>query len=119
MAGNFTFNPLQNAVSLLGEWGFFTVLLPMLLVFLIFYAILTKTQILGDSTENPAIKIINIIISLVVGFLFITETGLVAAMNSIIPSVSLMMVITLLVLMMMAFLGIYKKDGDGLIDGDK
>lgn len=116
---NFTFNPLATSMALLKEWGFFEVLLPMLLVFLIVYAILLKTEILGDSDKVKAVKAINMLIAIIIGFVFVTQTELVAVLNNVIPRVSLLMIMTLFVLMLFAFIGVYKSDESWLSEWKK
>jgi len=100
---------LGNALELLNNYGFFDVLLPMLLIFTIFYAILAKTGILGDS-EKSHVKIINSIVSIAAGFLFVTQTDLVKILNNIVPRASLLLVMSLLVLMLLAFTGLFKTE---------
>ena len=102
-------NPLTSAVGQLKNFGFFDVILPMLLVFLIVYAILVRTEILGESTKG-FVRAINALISASIAFLFITETSLVEKMNTLLPRASLLLVITMLVLLLLAFVGVYKTD---------
>tara|TARA_Y100000310_G_scaffold321111_1_gene378334 strand:+ start:550 stop:1107 length:558 start_codon:yes stop_codon:yes gene_type:complete len=103
------FSPLANVVDQLKNFGFFDVVLPMLLIFLILYAILRRTEILGDP-EKGFVRAINALVSLVVAFLFITETSLVARMNEMLPRAAFLLVVTAFILILLAFVGVYKKD---------
>ena len=71
--------------------GGFDVLLPFLLVFTIVFAILEKTNILGEDKKN-----FNVIIALVIGALLVSQTALVEIINLFIPRVSLFIVIGLM-----------------------
>src|SRR3989344_5937535 len=44
--------PLDNALGLLQQFGFFKVVLPFLLIWAIFYAILLKTKVLGEDNQQ-------------------------------------------------------------------
>src|SRR3989344_1351569 len=59
--------------------GGFDVLLPFLLVFTIVFAILEKTNILGEDKKN-----FNVIIALVIGALLVSQTALVKIINWIV-----------------------------------
>jgi len=102
-------DPLTNAVLMLKDYGFFDVFLPLLLIFFIFYAILTKVKILGDP-DKGYVRAINALVSAIVAFLFITQTKLVSLLNQILPRSALLLVIAMLVMILLAFVGIYKGD---------
>lgn len=101
--------PLNSAILTLKEFGFFDVFLPLLLIFFILHAILVKTQLLGDPDKKLP-KITNAIVSAIVAFMFVTQTGLIKMMYALIPRSALLLVITMLLLLFLAFVGIYKKD---------
>jgi len=103
------FSPLANVVEQLKTFGFFDVVLPMLLIFLILYAILRRTEILGDP-EKGFVRAISALVSLVIAFLFITETALVAKMNVLLPRAAFLLVVTAFILILLAFVGVYKTD---------
>lgn len=102
-------NPLSNGIEVLRDFGFFDVFLPLLLIFFIFYAILTKTKILGDP-EKGFVRGINAIVSAIVAFIFITQTRMIEIMNTVLPRSALLLVITMLVLVLLSFVGVYKTD---------
>ncbi len=96
-------NPLSDAIKLLQDFGFFQVILPMILVFAIFYGILTSTKIFG-SLENA--QYLNAVIAFVAAFFTITQTTIVKAINEFIPQASFLLIVVMLFLMMFAFFGI-------------
>ncbi len=95
-------NPFQNALDLLRNFGFFSVILPLILVFAVFFAVLEKTKIFEDVDNR---QIINTIISFIAAFFVISSTPVVDAINSILPSASLLLIISMLILMLLAFWG--------------
>ncbi len=99
------FNPLINAVQLLQNFGFFQVILPMLLIFAVFYGILIKTKIFGDDPDKHNVKGIIAIISFAAAFFVVTSTPVVEAINNFLPQASFLLVIVMLILMVFAFLG--------------
>jgi len=98
-------NPLTHAVDLLVEFGFFQVVLPLILVFALFFGILEKTKIFGEDKTN-----INAVISFVAAFFVVTSTEVIEAINTLIPQASLLLVVALLVLMLFAFFGVNPQD---------
>jgi len=105
-------NPLQNTVQLLKDFGFFQVILPLLLIFAVIYGILTVTKIFGDG--DKAISI-NAIVAFTSAFFVISSTEVVEMMNSLLPQASFLLVISVFLLMMFSlFMGDPKKlFGDG------
>jgi len=104
---NATFS-LTDALGFMGEFGFFEVVLPLILVFAIFYGILTLTGVLGDKDE--ATKPLYAVISFVAAFLVIASTDIVQMINSIIPSTAFLLILALLVIMLLGMFGIKLKD---------
>jgi len=94
--------PLDNALGLLQQFGFFKVVLPFLLIWAIFYAILLKTKVLGDDSQQT--KNIAGVIATVAGFLVITYTPVVEAIAILLPQASFLLVAALLVIMTLAFI---------------
>jgi len=93
----------EAVIQLLQDFGFFRVVLPFLLVFALFYAVLLKTKILGDP-DQPWTKNITAIISMVAAFLVIIYTPVVDALTTLIPQASFLLVIIMLLLMLVAFI---------------
>jgi hypothetical protein len=106
-------NPFESALTLLQEFGFFSVVLPLILIFAVFYGILTKTKVFGESDKANSI---NAIVSFVAAFFVVSSTPVVEALHAIIPSASLLLVIAMLVLMLLAFFGFNteKQFGEGM-----
>lgn len=98
-------NPLTNAMNLLRDFGYFEVLLPMLLIFAIVYAILMKTGILGES-DKSYVKSLNAIIAFVIGFMVVAYAPVVQTLNNLIPTAGLLLVIALLIMMILVFFGV-------------
>ena len=94
--------PLDNALGLLQQFGFFKVVLPFLLIWAIFYAILLKTKVLGDDSQQT--KNIAGVIATVAGFMVITYTPVVEAIAILLPQASFLLVVALLVIMTLAFI---------------
>jgi hypothetical protein len=96
-------NPLQDTVTLLKDFGFFQVVLPLLLVFAVLYGILSVTKIFGD--DDKAISI-NAIVAFSAAFFVISSTEVVAMMNLFLPQASFLLVISVFLLMLFSmFLG--------------
>jgi len=105
----FGISPLDSVLSLLTDFGFFRVVLPFLLIFAIFYAIILKTGVLGKESDAWA-KPTASIISLVAAFLVIAYSPVVNALTVLIPQASFLLVIALLVLMLFTFIGFQPTD---------
>ena len=89
-------------------YGIMDFLLPFLLVFTIIYAVMQKTQILGDK------KNFNVIIALVIALLFVVPHLMgyyplgydpVQVMNDALPSISLVAVAAIMLLILMGIFG--------------
>ena len=106
-------NPLENAIGLLGDFGFFSVVLPFLLVYSLIYGLLTKTEIFGDKDDTGA-KSVNQVIALAIGAFVITSTDVVNLMIGIIPQASFLLVVILMLMMMAALMGLKMGAGEGL-----
>ena len=85
---------------------FINVLLPFLLVFTVVYSILEKTAVLGKEK-----KYANLIISLIVGFMFIGVQSLVGFTLHLIPLIAIMIVILLGYFLVFGFIGIHENKG--------
>ncbi|MBI5391029.1 hypothetical protein HZB02_06070 [Candidatus Woesearchaeota archaeon] len=100
---------LQQFIGVVESWGLTDVMLPFLLVFVILFAILQKTKILGDDKKN-----MNVVLALVVSLLVIIPhvTGnypagwdVVQIMNTAIPPVLLVAVAIVFMLILIGLLG--------------
>src|SRR3989344_5775567 len=88
----------RGVVGFLGELGVYDVILPFLLVFTIVFAILEKTKILGTEKigdKDVTKKNLNAIVSLVIAFLIIASTRLVAVINEVMANVVLLLVLAI------------------------
>ena len=76
-------NPLENAVLLLQDFGFFSVILPFVLVYALIFGLLTNIKLFGDDESS---KTVNQVIALAVGAFVITSTDAVNNIMGIISS---------------------------------
>jgi hypothetical protein len=90
---------LMNALEDLKNFGLFDVLLPFMLVFVIIYAVLTKTKILGEKKQ------FNVAIALVMALFTIVATPVIEIINKAIPNVSIVIVAVIMVLILIGVMG--------------
>ena len=100
---------LENFMMSLERWGIIDVLLPFLLIFVIIFAILQKTKILGEGRKN-----LNAAVALVVGLLVVIPhvTGRfppnqdpVLIINDALPQLSIVLVAIIFLLIMIGVFG--------------
>jgi len=100
---------LENFIRTLDNWGLTDVLLPFLLIFTLFFAILQKTKILGDNKKN-----FNVVISLVMALTVVIPhtTGNyplnydpVDIINGFLPGVSLLVVAVIMLFILIGLWG--------------
>ncbi len=100
---------LREFIRILESWGLTDVLLPFLLIFVIIFAILQKTKVLGADRKN-----FNAAVSLIMGLLVVIPHVLgayppggdiVDILNKALPNVSLIVVVILMVLVLIGLLG--------------
>jgi len=80
---------LQGTIEFLKEFGLFDVILPFLLIFAITYAILGKSELLGKKKDN-----LNSVVSLVFALLVVSANKIVATINTAIPNVLLLVIVS-------------------------
>ena len=88
--------------SIIATWqdiGIYGVLLPFLLIFAISFAILGKIQIFGVGKKN-----INVVVSLVLGLLFLQNVYLVERVQFILPKIGFSLLIFVLLLLLVGVL---------------
>lgn len=104
MARNF-----ENFIRTLDQWGLTEVLLPFLLIFVVMYAILTKTKILGEGKKN-----LNVTVAVVVGLLVViphvmgtlpSDKDPVEILNKALPQVSIVIVAIIFLLVLIGVFG--------------
>ena len=100
---------LESFVMTLDRWGLTDVLLPFLLIFVIFFAVLQKTKILGEGKKN-----LNVVVALVVGLLVVVphvtnrfppDADPVIIINESLPQVSLVLVAIVFLLILIGVFG--------------
>ncbi len=94
----------KGIVDFLGAIGIYDVILPFLLIFTIVFAILEKTKILGMEKLSDGTTItkknLNSMVALVVAFLVIASTKLVAVINEVMANVVLLLILAISFLML-------------------
>src|SRR3989338_3162957 len=88
----------RGVVSLLDRIGVYDIVLPFLLVFTIIFAILEKTRIFGvEKIKDQEItkKNINAMVALIVAFLVVASTSLVAVINEVMANVVLLVILSI------------------------
>tara|TARA_B100000073_G_scaffold307442_1_gene277767 strand:+ start:248 stop:829 length:582 start_codon:yes stop_codon:yes gene_type:complete len=95
-------NPLENAVLLLQDFGFFSVILPFILVYALIFGLLTNIKLFGSDDSS---KTVNQVIALSVGAFVITSTDAVNNLAAIIPQAGFLLVVSLLLLMVLGIFG--------------
>ena len=103
--GSITISPFDRILTLLKDFGFFKVILPFLLVFVVFYAVILKTKIFGESTE-AWVKPAAAVIGFVAGFLVIAYTPVVSALEQVIPQTGFLLILVVLILLILGMVGI-------------
>ncbi len=93
----------RGVVGLLAKIGVYDIILPFLLVFTIVFAILEKTKILGvekiDGNTIPK-KNLNSMTAIIIAFLVIASTKLVAVINEVMANVVLLVILSVCFLML-------------------
>jgi len=102
-------NPLENAVVLLQDFGFFTVILPFVLLYALVFGLLQKVELFGNDDSS---KTVNQIISLAIGAFFITSTDAVNYIAGVIPQAGFLLVVVLLIMMVLGLLGLKNPIGN-------
>ena len=107
-------NPLENAVLLLQDFGFFSVILPFILVYALIFGLLTNIKLFGSDDSS---KTVNQVIALSVGAFVITSTDAVNNLAAIIPQAGFLLVVSLLLLMVLGIFG-FTSTFDSLLGKD-
>ena len=95
-------NPLENAVVLLQDFGFFSVILPFVLIYALIFGLLSTVKIFGDDDSS---KTVNQIIALSVAAFTIASTDAVNLIMGIIPQAGFLLVVSLMLLMVLGLFG--------------
>ena len=93
----------REAIIQLNEFGVYDVVLPFLLVFTIVFAILEKTKILGVEKHGDhelTKKNLNSIVALMMAFLVVASTQLVAVINEVMANIVLLLILAISFLML-------------------
>lgn len=114
------FNPLVDAVNLLQDFGFFQVVLPLIIIYAVFYGVLLRTQLFGDPTnvqQQPWVKPTSAIVSFAAAFFVVSSTEVVASLNRLIPQSAFILVAAVLLLMLLVLFGVINPEDKILAPG--
>ena len=106
----------RGVISLLDRIGVYDIVLPFLLVFTIMFAILEKTKILGlEKIEGEMMpkKNLNAMVALIVAFLVVASTRLVAAINEVMANIILLLILAICFLLLV---GVFHSDKEFSLD---
>lgn len=100
---------LEEFVRILDSWGLTDVMLPFLLIFVIIFALMAKTRVLGEDKKKY-----NLVVALVIGLLVVIPHVLdyyppggdvVEIMNNALPQVSIIAVAVIMLLILIGLFG--------------
>ncbi|MEA2036966.1 MAG: hypothetical protein U9O94_05625 [Nanoarchaeota archaeon] len=101
---------LEEFIRILNNWGLTDVMLPFLLIFVVIFALMQKTRVLGEEKKKY-----NLIIALVIGLLVVIphvldmypseESDVVEILNKTLPQVSLIAVAVIMLLILIGLFG--------------
>ena len=108
-------------VEVLESWGLTDALLPFLLIFVIIFAVLQKTKVLGEGKKNFNV-VVSLVISLLVVIPHITRSyppggDIVEILNTALPNVSIIFVAIIMLLVLIGILGGEAKWMGGSLSG--
>lgn len=95
----------QNAIAFFVNLGVYDVVLPFLLVFVLIFAMLEKTRVLGseknkETGDMVTKKNLNSMVAFVTGFLVIASSELVRVVNEVMANTVLLLLLSVLFLML-------------------
>jgi len=100
---------LEEFVRILDSWGLTDVMLPFLLIFVVIFALMAKTRVLGEDKKKY-----NLVVALVVALLVVIphvlnyyppEADVVEIMNTALPQVSIIAVAVIMLLILVGLFG--------------
>lgn len=100
---------LENFMDMANNWGLQDVLLPFLLIFIITFAVLQKTHVLGENKKNLNVAF-SVILGLLVVIPHVTKSyphgfDIVEILNTALPHVSLILVAVVMLLILIGLFG--------------
>ncbi len=96
--------PYQDAFQFLVDLGFLDVILPFVLVFIITYGVLQRTQILGQENKKPKTRL-NVMVAFVMGFFAVLAVNLLNVINIMLFYFVLLLVIGLCLALVLGLTG--------------
>jgi len=98
---------LLDAIGILQATGFYSIVLPFILIFALTYAILEKTKLVGEN------KSIHVVIAAVFGFLFVGIAEASKFVAAFLPVISVFLIIMLFIILIFKFVGFGDEDVKG------
>ncbi len=95
---------LIDAIFVVKGLGFYETVFPFLLVAAVVYGVLMKYQVFGDK------QIVNVLVSMVAGFMFIAFVKTSQFLSFILPMLTIFLIIFLFLLMTFLFIGLKTED---------
>jgi len=104
---------ITQVVNTWAEYGAFSYVFPFLIIFAIVFAILQKTKLFGDGSQDGQknIRSINAIIAVSVAFISLLNDYVSTFFASLFPKFGIALAIFLVVLILLAFTGDTENDG--------
>lgn len=85
--------------------GFYEYILPFMLVFVVVFAILEKTKIFGGEKGGPAKTNINVVVSLIIGLLILSEPTIIGWMNAYLSRMAFFIVLGIMMMLVVSMFG--------------
>jgi hypothetical protein len=97
---------LIDALGVLQKIGAYETIIPWILIFAACYGILAKIKVFGDDAKA---KSVNLLIAIVIAFLFIAVQGAVKFTNTFLPAALAIFLVIFLMLLIFRFMGVEEK----------
>lgn len=95
--------PLNNTIAFLQAFGFFTVVLPFLLIFTVVFGILEKTKLFGTEKvkgEDQPRKSLNSVVAFCIAFFVVAASNIVSVIQASLPHVALVLLVIIVFLLL-------------------
>ncbi|MFT4311976.1 MAG: hypothetical protein ACMXYF_02000 [Candidatus Woesearchaeota archaeon] len=99
----------ENALDFMGDLGVYTVVLPFILTFVIIFAILEKTLVLGKEKDGLSKKNLNSLVAFCIAFFVVASQQLVSIINQALGQI---VIVALVLIFYLALVGIFFKNGE-------
>ncbi|VVB80735.1 Uncharacterised protein [uncultured archaeon] len=104
---------ITDLLNRANDVGFFSYVLPFLLIFAVIFAILQKTKIFGDSKDQANVKSINAIVAVSIALLSLLNDYVSTFFATLFPRFGIVVGIFIVILILLGFFYTPKADGTG------